>query len=276
MKNLRPLPGIAGATALGLLTSRISLGEIAVQAAGYLAVLGPVVSEPAKLVLLRNSCGLAATASSTLIETGTYWFTAVILSLAGTCAGAFLIAVTPVVCAAAALFGIALAVLVSRRSLLTPLVRMAGARAPGWLRSAELVEHRIRSFRDQHPRAARRVLGFDPLAQLLTLIEVAVVLWWVSAHFSPLRALIIEAAGRVVKVLGAWIPGRIGADEGGVATAFALLGLPPAAGMMLAIARRLRDLFWCAAGIVWAARSSTCRAVAEGIPSQMPLCIEER
>jgi hypothetical protein len=108
--------------------SRLLAVRLASQAAGYLAALGPVVSEPAKLVLLRNPGGMAAAAPATLVETGTYWFTSAILGLAGACAGAFLIADARAVWGAAVLFGVALALLVARRSLLSPLVRAAASR----------------------------------------------------------------------------------------------------------------------------------------------------
>jgi hypothetical protein len=244
--------------------SRLVAVRFASQAAGYLAALGPVVSEPAKFVFLRKSGGVAA-ATATLVETGIFWLTTVILGLAGACAAAFLIADARVVWAAAAVFAVAFALLVTRRSLLAPLVRAEGSRTPQWLRSAEQVELRIRSFRDRHPRATQKILALDSIAQLLTLAEVAAVLWASGIRVSVLHVLAIEAAGRIVKILGAWIPGRIGVDEGGAAASFALLGLPSAAGLMLAVARRLRDVSWCAAGILWAARMSP-----------VSLCTEER
>ena len=169
--------------------------RLASQAAGYLAALGPVVSEPAKLVLLRNSAGMSAAAPATLVETGMYWFTSAILGLAGAAAASLLIADARVVWTSAALFGVAFALLVTRSSLLTPLVRWAGPRAPKWLRSAELIELRIRSFRDRQPQAARTVLALATLAQLLTLAEVAGVLWAVGIPVSILHVLAIEAAG---------------------------------------------------------------------------------
>lgn len=254
--------------------SRLLAVRLASQAAGYLSALGPVVTEPAKLVLLRNGGGMAAAVPATLVETGTYWFTTVILGLAGTCAAAFLIADARAVWAVA-LFGVALPLLAARHSLLSPLVRAAGRRAPKWLRSAEAVEIRVRSFRDRQPRAAGRVLALDSIAQLVTLAEVAAVLWAAGIRFSALHVLALEAAGRMVKILGAWIPGRIGADEGGAAVSFALLGLPPAAGLMLVLARRVRDLLSCAAGTIWAA-SSTARRPAPGPrTSPVSLCREE-
>lgn len=256
--------------------SRLLAVRLASQAAGYLSALGPVVSEPAKLVLLRNGGGMAAAVPATLVETGTYWFTTVILGLAGTGAAAFLIADARAVWAAAALFGVALALLAARRALLSPLVRAAGPRAPKWLRAAESAEHRIRSFRGRRPQAAGRVLALDSIAQLVTLAEVAAVLWAAGMQASVLEVLVIEAAGRMAKILGAWIPGRIGADEGGAAVSFALLGFPPVAGLMLVLARRVRDLLSCAAGVVWAARSGAHHSDTKAAPSQVSLCLEER
>jgi hypothetical protein len=80
----------------------------------------------------------------------------------------------------------------------------------------------------------------------------------------------------MVKVVGAWIPGRIGADEGGAAVSFALLGFSPAAGLMLVLARRARDLMWCAAGVLWTARSGAHRPAARVASNPVSLCLEER
>ena len=49
------------------------------------------------------------------------------------------------------------------------------------------------------------------------------------------------------------MPARIGADEGGAVAAFVALGLPAAGGLALALARRLRDVMFCLAGLVWLA-----------------------
>ncbi len=256
--------------------SRLVGVRLVSQAAGYLAALGPVVSEPAKLVLLRNFAGMSAAAPATLVETGMYWFTTVILGLAGTCAASLLISDSIVVWASASVFSLALALLLGRRSLLTPLVRWTGPRAPKWLCSAELVELRIRSFRDRHPKAAGKVLALDAFAQFLTLAEVAAVLLALGIPVSILHVLAIEAAGRMVKILGVWIPGRLGADEGGAAASFALFGFAPAAGLMLAVARRVRDLLWCSAGILWVAKSGAQPPTAKAVARQVSLCMEER
>lgn len=238
--------------------SRLLGIRLASQAAGYLTVLGPAASEPAKLVLLRTQAGMAAAAPATLVETGCYWFTTLLLGLAGTCAGAFLVTDSRVIVAAAAVFGLPLVVLGSRHGFLAWLASATmGSRAPKWLQKAATAELDIRSFRDRHPRPFMEVLALDSLAQLMTVVEVLGALWAMGMWPSLLQVLVIEAASRIVKMLGTWIPARIGADEGGAVASFTLLGLPPAAGLMLAAARRIRDLLWCAVGIAWTAHSGT-------------------
>jgi hypothetical protein len=235
--------------------------------------MGPAVSEATKLVLLRNPTGVAAATPATLVESGAFWFTTVLLGLAGTFAGFFLIANSPALLVAAIVFGIGLALLATRRSFLPLLSAAAGNRAPNWLKRAEGVELGIRSFRDRHPEAFSTVLGLDSLAQIVTLFEVSAVLWAVGLPGSVLQVLVIEAAGRIVKILGAWIPGRIGADESGAAASFALLGLAPAAGLVLAASRRVRDLILCGAGVLWAAHSGRERRPPTPVPQPVSLCM---
>jgi hypothetical protein len=251
--------------------SRLIGVRLASQAAGYLSV-GPAVSEPATLMMLQDRGAMAAAAPAILMETGAYWVTTVMLGLVGACASAFLIADARLAWVAIAIFGGALALLMSRRSLLTPLVRLAGSRTPRWLRSAEQGELRIRSFRERRPAAARSVLILDAIAQVVTLFEVAMVLRAAGFRFNVAQVVAIEAAGRIVKMLGAWIPGRIGADESGAAASFALLGLSPAAGLMLAVARRARDLLWCAAGVLWAG-TRTEAAKSAPLQSRLGSCL---
>jgi hypothetical protein len=72
--------------------------------------------------------------------------------------------------------------------------------------------------------------------------------------------LALEAANRVVKAMGSWVPARIGADETGMAAAFLAFGLPSASGLALALARRSRDLLEVVIGFTWLAlRSRTVK-----------------
>ena len=143
--------------------------------------------------------------------------------------------------------------LVRPEAILAPLVSRLGKRAPGWLTKAAQIEGEIRRFAETHPATIRRMFLLDLACQALLLGEVAIGLY--SLHL-PVRAgavLSIEAASRAVRMLGGWMPARIGADEGGAAAAFLALGLPAAGGLALALARRLRDMMFSLAGLVWLA-----------------------
>jgi hypothetical protein len=66
---------------------------------------------------------------------------------------------------------------------------------------------------------------------------------------------------RTVKLVSGWIPARLGSDEGGAISAFAIVGLSPMLGLTLALTRRMRDLLWALIGIIWLAWNS--RAVSD-------------
>ena len=99
-------------------------------------------------------------------------------------------------------------------------------------RAAQLQETRI-------PRKSSRMFWMGIACQVLMLLEIAAIFWALAKmpiHCGMILAL--EAANRVVKAMGSWVPARIGADESGMAAAFLAFGLPSASGLALALARR--------------------------------------
>ena len=231
--------------------------RLASQSMGYLSVLGPALSEPMKINLLRNEWN--ASARATLVDTGVYWFSSASVGLVGCAAAAIVLGGAQdaaSLLAVAVLFALLLALLVREKSLLLQLVAVLRKRAPSWLKKGAELEGEIRSFRRRHPVAVRWMMFLDLLCQILLLAETAVVLSFAKLpiHISTLLA--IEAASRVTKIVAGWLPARIGADEGGAAAAFAAFGLSPAAGVVLALARRSRDLLWCILGLSWLAWKS--------------------
>jgi hypothetical protein len=102
------LPFVAGLSVLRLLTQtqswkialreegvESSFGELigirmASQSMGYLSVLGPAISEPMKIKLLRNDWKNSATA--TVVDSGVYWFSSTLIGIAGCVAAAIVLA----------------------------------------------------------------------------------------------------------------------------------------------------------------------------------------
>ena len=223
--------------------------RLASQGIGYLTVLGPAASEPMKIKLLERHHGSATVA--TLADTGAYWMSAGLVLISGSIAATFIFAhdrSAPILLAALVAAG--LYFLGRPRAVLNPLVSRVKS-APGWLIKAARIEGEIREFAIAHPGTVRRMFLLDLACQILLLAEVAAGLHALHLPLHPGPVFSIEAAGRAVRLLGGWMPARIGADEGGAAAAFVALGFPAAAGLALALARRFRDMLASLIGLIW-------------------------
>jgi len=219
---------------------------------GYLSVLGPVVSEPLRISLLRDRSESAAAA--TLIDTGVYWFSSGVFGIAGSLCALHLMArnlhAAPLVVLAA--LTIAGLFVIARPKLLLPsLVRALGRRCPQSLRKGVAIEAAMREFQARHPGSIRRILLLDLASQILIAAEVVTIFSCFHIPFHAGTVLALEAANRVVKMMGGLVPARIGTDESGMAAAFLAFGLPSASGLALALARRTRDLLEALLGIGW-------------------------
>ena len=236
-------------------TGELMLVRLASQGMGYLTVLGPVASEPMKIRLLRQN-GKSPTAA-TLVDTGVYWFASGLVGISGSLAACVLLAHSPKAVASAGILAsilmAGLFTIARPKLLLAPLGASLGARCPRWLRKAGQIEIAVRNFARQDRAAIRQMFLLDLGCQVLLAAEVATVFWFLRLPWHAGIILGLEAASRMVKMASGWLPARIGADESGAAGAFLSFGLPAAAGVALALARRTRDLLACLVGLTWLA-----------------------
>jgi len=138
-----------------------------------------------------------------------------------------------------------------RKPILAGVVRALGRRTPSWLERAEQCETSIRTYRLDQPALVSRIFWIGVVCQLLVAFEVVVLLW--SLHL-PIRlsaVMAIEGVTRALKLASGWVPARVGFDEGGAVSAFAVVGFSPMLGLDLALTRRVRDLLWALMGILW-------------------------
>ncbi len=63
------------------------------------------------------------------------------------------------------------------------------------------------------------------------------------------QAVIFESLNRLVTIVFKFVPFRIGVDEALSGAAAPLLALNPAAGVTLAVVRKVRNLFWTGVGL---------------------------
>lgn len=82
------------------------------------------------------------------------------------------------------------------------------------------------------------------------------------------KAVILEAAVQGVRSAAFFLPGAIGAQEGGYVLAGSFLGLPAEFSLLLSLIRRLRDLVWGMPGLIawqvleWRRRCANCAPAA--------------
>jgi hypothetical protein len=254
---------------------KLAGARLAGQSMGYLTVLGPVISEPLKIKLLGTST--EATVTATFLDNGVYWFTSALLGIVGIVSLPFVAVHGALYHSIPAILALAVMVVVitRRNPILSGVVRALGKKTPSWLRRAEQFESSIRRSRLNRPVLVRRMFRIDVVCQVLIASEVVVVLWalHLSIHFFTI--LVIEGVTRGVKMLSGWIPARLGSDEGGAISAFALTGLSPTLGLALALTRRVRDLLWALIGIVWLAWNSRGVQQSQDTPPQIPTTLAE-
>jgi hypothetical protein len=249
---------------------KLAGARLAGQSMGYLTVLGPVISEPLKIKLLGTST--QATVTATFLDNGVYWFTSALLAIVGIASLPFVAVHGAVYHSIPAVLVLALMVLVitRRNPILSGVVRALGKKSPSWLARAEQFESSIRSYRVNQPELVRRMFWIDVACQALIAAEVVVVLWslHLSIHFFTI--LVIEGVTRGLKMLSGWIPARLGSDEGGAISAFALTGFSPMLGLALALTRRVRDLLWALIGIAWLVWSSRATKRSQSTTQPIP------
>jgi len=231
--------------------------RMASQSVGYLSVLGPAISEPMKIKLLGNDWKSAATA--TIVDSGVYWFCSVFAGVIGCIAAAVTLAhsrYARTFFVITMVFALSASLLLRKKPLLATLVELFGRPAPAWLKKGAELEQQMRGFRERYPAALRRMVLIGLACQILLFGEAAVVILLAKlpVHFVSLIG--IEALVRITKMTAGWIPARIGADEGAAVAAFVAFGFAPSTGLMLALARRSRDLLWCVLGLSWLAWKS--------------------
>jgi hypothetical protein len=225
--------------------------RLASQSMGYLTVLGPIISEPMKIKLLGTSS--EPTIAATFLDTGVYWFTSALVAILG-------IVCLPMIAAHGAAYhwlpgilALALAVFaITRRNPILPgVARAIGKRTPSWLSRAEQFERSIRTYRLEQPALVSRMFWIGAACQLLIASEVLVVLWALHLPIHFFSVMAIEGVTRSLRLASGWVPARVGFDEGGAVSAFAVAGLSPMNGLGLALTRRVRDLLWALMGILW-------------------------
>jgi hypothetical protein len=238
--------------------------RISGEAVQFLTSTGPFLAEPAKALLLGRR-GLTKTEgfAATIAEYLAYNFVAAAMlggamayllarvdlgpALRGGAAALLIFAVVFLVVAVVAIAGRIYLIGGVMARLAT--IEAFGRRVKVEAQAVRRMENLLLGVLRERPGRFARVLLVDLAAHAVFVLE----LWWilrmigVEAGFG--RALVLESASKFAGLVFFFVPGQLGASEGVNAVLFQVLGLTAAAGVAVALARRIRGLLAAGAGL---------------------------
>jgi len=236
--------------------------RLASEAIGQFGFVGLVFGESARVALLGPGVTAASAISSVTLDRGLFVATGALVTVAGILVAILGVAIGGALRIYAGIFVFALLGLLAMAALAVhkgwPLLSgttRAAASIPWfrqWLNSKKAViqsaESQFLQFHRQAPGAFWGSLLLNIGTHLLAIAEVYLILNFLGMHVSFVSALILESLTKLINVIGAIIPGNLGTYEGGNMVIGRLVGLSGGAGLILALCRRCRAIFWAIVG----------------------------
>jgi hypothetical protein len=253
----------SGAQTAHLTFRRAYSAVLAGDAAGNLTPLGVLASEPTKILMTRQHLSTVTAIASVAIENAFYMASVGVVLLAGTWillqradvpAGLEQISEAIVLAVAIALVTALWAARARPKVLsrLAPYIARLAGRSDAPADALRAVESKIYGALHWPPLTTARIVLWEAAFHAGAVAEV-----WLVLRLLPggdavalVEAFLMESAGRFVTVAFKFVPYRLGIDEIGSGAVAQVLGLPPAAGVTLALVRRLRILVLNAVGVV--------------------------
>ncbi len=265
--------------------------RLASEAIGQLGALGQIFGDGVRVSAMGSSIPLDDRISSVTLDRAMFILSGAMVSLAGIVAASFAMSLSRSLRLYASFFavillGLLFAItwaflnrwpLVSGPARFLLRLRILQPRIDRILPVIRSVERRIYDFRRCSPAAFWSSLVLNFVCHCMAVLEIYLVLRLMGVGIGVLGALVFEALTKLVNAVGWLNPGNIGTYEGGNLLIARMLGLTSTVGLMVAVARRLRAIFWTAVGGVClfllsrtnvrrGSQSSQTRLIAKNIP----------
>lgn len=236
---------------------------LAADALGNLTPLGLLASEPTKIMMTRARISTVTSVASVTIENAFYTASVAMVLLAGTWFFFQRADVPPALEQLAEVIVVAILVAAvagfwmarSQPAVLSrfaPVIMRLAGRASVPAGAFREVEARIYGVLRWPFLRLTRVAIWEVAFHIAAVAEVWLVLRLLpaAAGATLVDAFLLESAGRFVTIAFKFIPYRLGIDEAGSGAVAQIIGIGPAAGVTLALVRRLRILVLNAVGLV--------------------------
>lgn len=230
-------------------------------AMGNITPLGLLASEPTKVLMVRTRISTVTSIASVTIENAFYTASVLMVLLSGTWlflqranVPVGLEQISELIIGVVALVAIAGVWAIRTQpavlSRLAPVITKLTGKPDAPAEAIKEIEARIYEVPRWPAGRIARVSAWEVLFHVAAVAEVWVVLRLLVPDITVAEAFLLESAGRFVTVAFKFVPYRLGIDEIGSEAVATALGLPPAIGVTLALARRLRILILNAAGLL--------------------------
>lgn len=247
----------------GVSFSRMLQARLASEAVGQIGILGQIFGDGLRVSALGIEIPIDNRISSVALDRAMFIVTGAMVSLVGTVAALLAISLTHafrvyavlfVIVLFGLLFVVVLAMLnrwpfMSRSARLLGRLQFLRQRVENTLPLIYSVENKLFDFHRWAPGAFWASLVLNLACQGMAVLEVYLVLWLMGIKIGLLGALVFESLTKLVNAVGSFNPGNIGTYEGGNMLIAKLFGVTGAVGLSIAVARRLRAIFWTVVGV---------------------------
>ncbi len=240
--------------------TRLFLVRLAGEAVSQLTGAGQLVGETTRAWMVKSAVPTAGSVSAVIADRAMFTLSSLLVALLGLALWIAAPGTRPVTGAGAvALFPVLLApillwilMLRNRWPFLSRVVERMARSWPVWEARLPVIrqieDNLYRLYHDDRLNFSR-ILVLQLASQCLSLIEVFLVLTFLGIDADLFLTVKIEAVAKCINLLGAIVPGNLGASEAGNMLLLGGLGLGSSNGLALALARRLRGWFWTVAGL---------------------------
>ena len=226
---------------------------LAGDAVGNITPLGLLASEPTKVLLTRHHLATRESVASLAVENLVYAVSVMAMVAIGLVVLVSSVEMPPLwrLALIAALLAMAAGGVIALRAMRGTWDEARGAR-PRWRERLASIRDEAVRFSGGHPQRLWRVFALDLVFHALAVLEVYITLEWLLVGRSPtvVEAVAFEALNRVITAAFKFVPFRVGIDEASAGALAPILSVNPAAGVALAVVRKVRNLFWAAIGLV--------------------------
>jgi uncharacterized protein (TIRG00374 family) len=238
--------------------------RLGAEAAGQLGILGQTFGDSVRVAHLSRRIQVANSLASVTLDRGLYLVSGITVMVGGVLAALPMLSASHGLRLYAGLFifgSIEFLLLIllaaqKRLPLLSGGARLIGriTQLKGWIQQRlqliQSLENALFDFHHNTPKLFWVSFLLNLGAHCLAILEVCLVLWLLGAHTGFVGGWIVESLTKLVNAVGTFNPGNIGTYETGNILIGKIFGISGAAALALALARRLRALFWTAVGCI--------------------------